>query len=126
MLGHLTPFVVALAAQRVHAGEVLTPELVLACVRQAVDEDNARCLRWSGIDTQGYRMEDARTVAIEALSRSVYDAIPRDGAPQWNPRWLACAAEKGISPDALTNQEYLCWRPRAVQQNNALRPAPPL
>ncbi len=106
-LGHLTPFVEAIARDRVLNGETLTPELMVACIRQAMDEDNKRCMRFSApCDYEsGMRGEERRAV-VEALSLAVYNAIPKTGEPTYNPRFLQCEKDLGHRPTSL---EYILW-----------------
>lgn len=94
-LAHLAPFVVVLATARVEAGEPVTPQLVEECLRQAVEEDNARCVRV-------LNMRPAeQAVVVEALAAGVYAAIPKDGPVRYNPRWEALARHLGRQPTAL-------------------------
>lgn len=49
---------------------------------------------------------------IHDLSAQIYNKIreqPGAGQPQYNERWLECAAEKGIEPDQLKNSDYISW-----------------
>ncbi len=96
-----------LPSDRVLKGETLTPELMVACIRQAVDEDNKRCMRFSSpCDYEsGMRGEERRAV-VEALSLAVYNAIPKTGEPAYTPRWIQCAKEMGREPTTL---EYILW-----------------
>lgn len=114
ILQHLTPFVVMIAEKRVKAGEELTPELMLECVKQAVDEDNKRCERMLRLKESGstYDKEMYSTIT-GALSEVVYNSVP-DVEPSWNPRWLECAKEKGVPADELSTVDYICWVNKAA------------
>lgn len=103
-LGHLTPFVVAIARKRIEDGESLTPELMTECVKQAVEEDNARCEMVLGQGDGARRLyPDQRAALNSAICESVYNSIPK-AAPKMNPRWVAFEKHLGRKP---TTVEYL-------------------
>lgn len=107
-LAHLTPFVVVIARKRVEAGEALTPEMMAECIKQAVEEDNARCEMVLGMGDGARRLyPDQRRELITALGHHIYDTIPK-GAPKMNPRWVALERHLGRKPTTI---EFLTSQP---------------
>lgn len=53
-------------------------------------------------------------VIKEALSKEVYNRIPKPAQPKWNPRYVAYAAENGCTPEEMLKRDgnmvnFICW-----------------
>lgn len=47
---------------------------------------------------------------VECIARRAYDEARAAAEPAvYSDRWLACAAERGCRPDALSNVDFLVW-----------------